>query len=48
MWDVLSDEEAAAIAQKEKNPLTAAVRIREHAYYLGSGDDICAVVVRLL
>ncbi|ELR17200.1 protein phosphatase 2C domain containing protein [Acanthamoeba castellanii str. Neff] len=48
VWDVLSDEESAAIAMKERNALTAAVRIREHSYYLGSGDDICAVVVRLL
>jgi len=48
VWDVVSDEEAAAIAVKEQDPLASAVHIREHSLYMGSGDDICALVVRIL
>jgi serine/threonine protein phosphatase PrpC len=46
VWDVLSDEEAASIVRREVDVLKASVRIRDHAYYLGSGDDIAVIVVR--
>lgn len=46
VWDVLTDEEAASIVRREKDPLTASVRIRDHAFFEKSTDDISALVVR--
>ena len=46
IWDVLSDDEAADIAQQHTNPLRAALCLRDFALHSGSLDDICVVVVR--
>ena len=46
VWDVLSDEEAASIARREQDAVMAAVRVRDHAYYEKSADDISALVVK--
>ncbi|KAL6079478.1 Protein phosphatase 1K, mitochondrial, variant 2 [Balamuthia mandrillaris] len=48
VWDVLSDKEAIGVALSEPDALSAAVRVRDTAFYERSGDDIACLVVRFV
>jgi serine/threonine protein phosphatase PrpC len=45
LWDVVSNEEAVRIAAEQKNPIEAAVKLRDYAFSLGSNDNITVIVV---
>jgi len=46
LWDVVSNEEAVAIALSYKTPAQAATALRDYAHGLGSGDNISVVVYK--
>eukprot|EP01087_Luapelamoeba_hula_P010709 TRINITY_DN2842_c1_g1_i2.p1 TRINITY_DN2842_c1_g1~~TRINITY_DN2842_c1_g1_i2.p1 ORF type:complete len:1021 (-),score=130.51 TRINITY_DN2842_c1_g1_i2:58-3120(-) len=45
VWDVLKDQEAVNIVARAPHPRQAAVRIRDHAYFSQSSDNISAIVL---
>jgi len=45
LWDVVSDDDAVAIALESKNPEDAAVRLRDKAFNSKSKDNISVLVV---
>jgi len=45
LWDVVSDEEAVAVALEAKNPEEAAVKLRDKAFNSKSQDNISVLVV---
>ena len=47
VWDVLSDEEAVAIAASTPDPQRAAALVRDAAYADASEDNISTLVIRL-
>eukprot|EP00020_Sapocribrum_chincoteaguense_P011467 CAMPEP_0170732996 /NCGR_PEP_ID=MMETSP0437-20130122/1845_1 /TAXON_ID=0 /ORGANISM="Sexangularia sp." /LENGTH=375 /DNA_ID=CAMNT_0011071261 /DNA_START=147 /DNA_END=1274 /DNA_ORIENTATION=+ len=47
VWDVLSDEQAIAVARSTRNPSVAAQRIRDASLAHGSRDNVSVVVVHL-
>lgn len=57
IWDVLSSQKAVdivreAIAEEEANgpegQIKAAIKLRDYAYSMGSGDNLSAIVIRLV
>ena len=48
LWDVMSNEEVMNMISSISDSSTAAQTIVDHARELGSGDDITAIVVRIL
>jgi serine/threonine protein phosphatase PrpC len=47
VWDVLSDEQAMAVARSTRNPSVAAQRIRDASLAHGSRDNVSVVVIHL-
>jgi len=47
VWDELSDQAAVDICLSEKDPLKAALKLRDTAYSLGSEDNISVIVLVL-
>ncbi|GIQ89954.1 protein phosphatase 2C family [Kipferlia bialata] len=47
LWDVLSDEDAVEVASQSNTPADAAMRLRDRAFSLSSGDNISVVCVLL-
>ncbi|KAJ6252638.1 hypothetical protein M0813_14010 [Anaeramoeba flamelloides] len=47
VWDVMSDQQAIKIVLETKDPIKAAIRIKNYAMYLGSSDNISVVVIDL-
>jgi len=47
LWDLLSNEDAIRIVGNEKDPVKAAIKLRDFALLMGSRDNISVVVVQL-
>lgn len=47
VWDVCTNQKAIDIVRKEKHPIIASMKLRDHCYLSGSSDNISVVVVRL-
>jgi serine/threonine protein phosphatase PrpC len=47
LWDVVSNDKACELALSESSPQKAAQKLVTHAFDVGSGDNITALVVRL-
>jgi len=47
LWDVVTSEQAVAIAAPYASPAEAATALRDHAHMLGSTDNISIIVYRL-
>ncbi|KAJ6240972.1 leucine rich repeat containing protein [Anaeramoeba flamelloides] len=47
VWDVMSDQQAIKIVLETKDPIKAAIRIKNYAMYLGSSDNISVIVIDL-
>jgi len=48
LWDVLTNQQAAEVALRHlDDPVSAAIRLRDTAYLLGSTDNISVIVVLL-
>src|SRR3989338_2235146 len=45
MWAAVSAQSACAIVASESNPVSAALKLRDFAYALGSSDNISCVVI---
>ena len=47
LWDVVSNDEVVEIVLNAKDPVLAAVKLRDLAYQLGSADNISVVCVKM-
>ena len=48
LWDVVTSDEACAIAKQSASPQAASEALVQHAYRKGSTDNISVMVVRLM
>jgi len=46
LWDVATNEEAAALVKTTRSAQEAALKLRDHAFMMGSTDNVSVVVIR--